>query len=103
MPMRPRSLTVLASLVITIAACGGATPAPTSATPAAVATPTSTELKKTASGYPARAISFVVPTAAGGRTDILIRSLDKMALDPNVFPQTFTVSNVAGGDRATGD
>jgi len=73
--MRLRSLALTSVLAITIAACGGGGVA-TSAAPAA---PTSTELKKTASGFPARAISFVVPYAAGGGSDILIRSLDKIA------------------------
>jgi putative tricarboxylic transport membrane protein len=87
-------------------ACGGAGTGapPQSAAGAATqsATPTSTELKKTASGYPARAISFIVPYAAGGGSDILIRSLDKISADLKVFPQNFTISNVAGGSGFTG-
>src|SRR2546421_4447392 len=101
--MRLLSLATIA--VIIVSACGGAgsgAPAPGTATQGAVAAPTSTELKKTASGYPARSISFVVPYAAGGGSDILIRSLDKIGQDLKVFPQSFTISNVAGGSGFTG-
>jgi putative tricarboxylic transport membrane protein len=101
--MKLLSLASIAVLVFT--ACGGAatpSPAPATATTTTAPVPTSTELKKTTSGYPARAISFVVPYAAGGGSDILIRSLDKIAQDLKVFPQSFTISNVAGGSGFTG-
>ena len=101
--MKLLSLASIAVLIFT--ACGGAaTPSPAPATAAATTAPvpTSTELKKTTSGYPARAISFVVPYAAGGGSDILIRSLDKIAQDLKIFPQSFTISNVAGGSGFTG-
>ncbi|TMF67349.1 MAG: hypothetical protein E6I20_02175, partial [Chloroflexi bacterium] len=101
--MRLSPFALLLATLVTITACGG-TAAPSGSAPsaAASATPTSTELKKTASGYPARAISFVVPYAAGGGSDILIRSLDKISQDLKVFPQPFTISNVAGGSGFTG-
>ncbi len=101
--MKVLSLAFIAVLIFS--ACGGAStasPAPATATATVAPVPTSTELKKTASGYPARAISFVVPYAAGGGSDILIRSLDKIAQDLKVFPQSFTISNVAGGSGFTG-
>jgi putative tricarboxylic transport membrane protein len=106
MAMRLRSLALISALAITIASCGGggtgggATTAP--ATSAAAAMPTSTALTTTKSGFPSRPISFVVPYAAGGGSDILIRSLDKIAQDLKVFPQNFTISNVAGGSGFTG-
>jgi putative tricarboxylic transport membrane protein len=101
-----RLLSIATIAVLIFSACGGSgspTPAQTSAGAAAQTTaPTSTELKKTASGFPARAISFIVPYAAGGGSDILIRSLDKIATDLKVIPQNFTISNVAGGSGFTG-
>jgi putative tricarboxylic transport membrane protein len=103
-----RLVSIATVAVLIFGACGGggtAGPSPTKSA-AAVATqtaaPASTELKKTASGYPSRAISFIVPYAAGGGSDILVRSLDKIAQDLKVFPQNFTVSNVAGGSGFTG-
>ncbi len=104
--MGARALALFGSLAITVAACGGAGTgggaAATAAAPTAVPTPVSTELKKTASGYPARAVSFVVPYAAGGGSDIMIRSLDKIAQDLKLFPQSWTISNVTGGSGFTG-
>src|SRR5260221_4402084 len=99
-----RLLSIATIAVLILSACGGGAgaPAAASATQKASVTPTSTELKKTASGYPARPISFVVPYAAGGGSDILIRSLDKIATDLKVIPQNFTISNVAGGSGFTG-
>lgn len=100
--MRFRTIAFISALAITITACGGGGTATSAATATQTAAPTSTELKKTASGFPARAISFVVPYAAGGGSDILIRSLDKIATDLKVMPQNFTISNVAGGSGFTG-
>jgi putative tricarboxylic transport membrane protein len=101
-----RLLSIATIAVLIFSACGGSgTPAPAQTTGGAAtqtAAPTSTELKKTASGFPARAISFIVPYAAGGGSDILIRSLDKIATDLKVIPQNFTISNVAGGSGFTG-
>ncbi len=57
---------------------------------------------KTKSGFPDRAISFVVPYAAGGGSDIMIRNLDKIATTLKVIPQQFVISNVAGGSGFTG-
>jgi putative tricarboxylic transport membrane protein len=101
--MRLRLSALTSTLAITIAACGGSgTPAPPTATATVVAAPTSTALATTRSGFPGRAIAFVVPYAAGGGSDILIRSLDKIGQDLKVFPQSFTISNVAGGSGFTG-
>lgn len=101
--MRLGSLAIVSAFAITVAACGGGTgapAAPSSAAPAATAT--STALVQTKSGYPSRAISFIVPYAAGGGSDIMIRSLDKIALDMKLFPQSWTIANVAGGSGFTG-
>src|SRR3981081_4472195 len=93
----------MSALAVTIAACGGGgTPAPATATSTVVAAPTATALATTRAGFPGRAIAFVVPYAAGGGSDILIRSLDKIAQDLKVLPQSFTISNVAGGSGFTG-
>ena len=68
-----RVLSIATIAVLIFSACGGSgTPAPaqtTGRTATQTAAPTSTELKKTASGFPARAISFIVPYAAGGGSD----------------------------------
>lgn len=100
--MRLLSIATIAVLILNACSGGAGAPAAASAAQKASATPTSTELKKTASGYPARPISFIVPYAAGGGSDIMVRSLDKIAQDLKVFPQNFTVSNVAGGSGFTG-
>lgn len=57
---------------------------------------------KTKTGFPDRAISFIVPYAAGGGSDIMVRSADKIATDLKLLPQSFTISNVAGGSGFTG-
>jgi putative tricarboxylic transport membrane protein len=98
--MRFLALASIASLLI--AACGGAPPASASATATVVAAPASTALATTRAGFPGRAISFIVPYAAGGGSDIMVRSLDKIGQDLKVFPQSFTISNVAGGSGFTG-
>lgn len=101
--MRLRTIALISALAITIAACGGGGTSGTTSAPAtSAAAPTSTALATTKSGFPSRAISFVVPYAAGGGSDILIRSLDKTLQDLKVLPQSFTISNVAGGSGFTG-
>src|SRR5258708_8811603 len=100
--MRLLSIATIAVLILNACSGGAGAPAAESAAQKASAAQTSTELKKTASGYPARPISFIVPYAAGGGSDIMVRSLDKIAQDLKVFPQNFTVSNVAGGSGFTG-
>ena len=98
--MRLRVSVLMSVLAFTIGACGGAAPATPTSTVAAA--PTSTALATTRSGFPSRSIAFIVPYAAGGGSDILIRSLDKIAQDLKVLPQSFTISNVAGGSGFTG-
>jgi len=98
-----RANALLSALTFTIAACGGGgTGPPVAATASAPAQPTSTALATTKAGYPSRAITFIIPYAAGGGSDIMARSLDKVAQDLKLFPQSFTISNVTGGSGFTG-
>ena len=59
-------------------------------------------LPKTKSGYPERAINIIVPYAAGGGTDIMFRTMDKVAAELKIFPQNFVITNVTGGSGFTG-
>jgi putative tricarboxylic transport membrane protein len=79
-----------------------ASPAAGAASPAAKPAAASGPVPRTKSGYPDRPISFIVPYAAGGGSDIMVRSLDKIAADLKVLPQNLTISNVAGGSSFTG-
>jgi putative tricarboxylic transport membrane protein len=74
--------------------------APTQA--AEPAAPLAAPIPKTASGYPDRAISLIVPYAAGGGSDIMVRAIDKVATDLKLIPQSFVISNVTGGSGFTG-
>ena len=76
---------------IVLGACGAET-----------AKPAAGPIAKTRSGYPDRAISFIVPYAAGGGSDIMVRNLDKIAVTLQLIPQPFVISNVAGGSGFTG-
>lgn len=100
----------LGTIALVLAACGGTAPAarpaatPAPAQPAAASPPAAADapLARTRSGYPARAISFVVPYAAGGGSDIMIRNLDKLVADLKLLPQNFVITNVTGGSGFTG-
>jgi putative tricarboxylic transport membrane protein len=100
----------VAVLALGLSACAGpapaakpaAQPAPAAASGQSQPAGASAAGARTQSGYPARAISFVVPYAAGGGSDIMIRNLDKIAAELKIFPQNFVITNVTGGSGFTG-
>lgn len=89
----PAWLTVL-SLVV--AACGGATSAPS---PAATV-PVATAASSAALNWPTQPITLIVPFAAGGDTDVPMRVVAEFL--GKELGQPVVVQNVAGGSGTTG-
>ncbi len=100
-PAKPAATTppAVASPVASPAAKPAASPV---ASPSPAAAAASVPLPKTKTGFPDRAITIIVPYAAGGGTDIMYRAIDKIATDLKVFPQSSVISNVTGGSGFTG-
>jgi putative tricarboxylic transport membrane protein len=94
--------TAAAAAKPTTATAAQATTAPAAKPTTAPAPAAAAPLAKTKSGFPDRAITFIVPYAAGGGSDILVRALDKIAVDLKVLPQSSVITNVAGGSGFTG-
>ncbi|WP_139378288.1 Bug family tripartite tricarboxylate transporter substrate binding protein [Mesobacillus jeotgali] len=56
--------------------------------------------KKEGSGYPAKAITVVAPSGAGGGWDLTARSLTKVLSETKIVKQPMTVENKPGGGGA---
>ncbi len=52
--------------------------------------------------FPAKPITFVVPYAPGGGSDIIFRVFDKIAVDNKILPQNMVIDNKAGGSGVVG-
>lgn len=57
---------------------------------------------QTAEKFPAKPITFVVPYAPGGGSDIIVRIFDKIAVENKIIPQNMVVENKAGGSGVVG-
>ncbi len=52
--------------------------------------------------FPVKPITFVVPYAPGGGSDIISRVFDKVAVDNKFLPQNLVIDNKAGGSGVVG-
>ena len=52
--------------------------------------------------YPSRAIDFIVPYAPGGGTDVVYRTVEKIASQYKLVPQPINIVNKPGGAGAVG-
>lgn len=108
--MKKLTTILLAAVLVlaTFAGCGGSTPAPSSAAPAAPAESAAAPAESAAAEAPAdsgdwkpeRPVNIVVPMAAGGSTDLLARTIEKVW--PKYCEQPVQIVNKPGGGGVTG-
>ena len=93
--MRKRATTaILATALITLAACGGGA-APTTASPSGGAAATAATMTN-----PTRPVEFVISTAPGGGSDIYARAMQAIIETKKLSPQPVQPLNKEGGSGA---